>query len=307
MVDRYRNYQPRYTQLREPKKKHHKRWLLLFVIAALVVGGKTLTSNAEPTKEDSPAPAAAQKPKPVIKADPISSTTWNDLGVKINALIAEQPKLDISVAVIDLNSNTSANYGIQDNFAGASTTKVLTAVAYLKKVEDGSRTLTQKVNGTAAQQQIKLMINQSNNDSWAALNKNLTYTALEAYAKSIGINSYKSKANTITASDEALLLKKLYKDELINAEHKALLLSYMQNTNNEAMIPKVLPAGATLYHKYGQLEDRLHDAAIIDYKQQPIVVVIYTKGGASDGSNYQTRVQLIQQFAQTVFDTVYTP
>lgn len=307
MIDRYRNYQPRYQPKRKARRSKKPVFILCLAIL-LVFSGKVMLDKKSATQQKTAAAAkSAAKPKPVIKADPIASSTWNNLSVAVNDIINENPGLDISVAVIDIGTNTKANYGIQDNFAGASTTKVLTAIAYLHEVEQENRSLTQKVGGINAKQQIKQMINQSNNESWAALNQNLTYAKIKTYAQSIGINSYQPKQNTITASDEALLLQRLYMRDLLNEENTTLLLSYMQNTNNEAMIPKVIPAGATIYHKYGQLEDRLHDASIVDYNQRPITLVIYTKGGASDGSNYAVRVQLIQQLAEAVFSAVYAP
>lgn len=307
MIDRYRNYQPRYQPKQKPRKSKKSIFIIFLLVVVFFSGKIMLSKKNENHKKTESASTNTTKAKPIIKADPIATSTWNNLSVAVNDIINQNPGLDISVAVIDIGTNTKANYGIQDNFAGASTTKVLTAATYLHEVEQDNRSLTQKVGDVPARQQIKQMINQSNNDSWAALNQNLTYTKIQAYAQSIGVNSYKPKENTITASDEALLLQLLYKRELLNEEDTTLLLSYMQNTNNEAMIPKVIPTGATIYHKYGQLEDRLHDASIVEFNQRPIVLVIYTKGGASDGSNYGVRVQLIQQLAETVFNTIYAP
>src|SRR5690606_3435621 len=107
--------------------------------------------------------------------------------------------------------------------------------------------------------------NVSDNNSWAVLNQAVTSQGLESFARSIGITSYRYNGNTVTTTDMALLLQKLYKGQLLNREHTKLLYEAMQNTNNETMIPVVTPKGAQLYHKYGQLEDRLHDVAIIDY------------------------------------------
>lgn len=307
MIDRYRTYKPRRPVTNQRKRSHHKgAWFFLLILCVVFFGVKFFFSKSDSNKNNQSTTSAAQKPKPIKQADPIATTTWNDLSQKLNNLINENSDLDISIAIIDIATNTKANYGIQDNFAGASTTKVLTAAAYLHAVETGTKKLTQKIGSYTAQQHIKQMINQSNNDSWATLNQALTYATIETYAKSVGVESYKAKTNTITANDEAILLQKLYQGALLNEENTSLLLSYMQNTNNEAMIPKVLPAGATIYHKYGQLEDRLHDAAIVVNQERPIVLVIYTKGGASDGSNYQSRVQLIQSLATQVFETIYT-
>jgi beta-lactamase class A len=304
MIDRYRNYQP-YRPAAPRRKKRRSGLSTLVVVALLVFGGKTVWGKIQSSQ--SPKPAANSTPKPAKKvlAEPIPSTTWSDLNQKVNVLINQNPGLDISVAVIDISSSTKANYGIQDNFAGASTTKVLTAAAYLNAVENGSRSLTKTISGKSAKEHLRLMINKSDNNSWAALNSDLTYTKIKAFAHSLGISSYNPTKNLITASDEALLLQKLYSGNLLSDTNKKLLLSYMQNTNNEDMIPKVSPSGAKLYHKYGQLEDRLHDAAILDYKDRPLVIVIYTKGGASDGSNYTTRTKLVKDLAQTIIDTIY--
>jgi beta-lactamase class A len=196
----------------------------------MLVVGKTAAKQLLAEEKNVTKSSTSQKSKPRIKADPIASTTWNDLSQQINAVIAEHGDLDISVAIIDIATNTSANYGIQDSFAGASTTKVLTAAAYLDAVENGERKLTASINGTTAKQQISNMTNQSDNNAWAALNQNLSYTTIEEYAASIGITSYKAKNNVITASDEALLLQKLYQRALLNEENTTLLLSYMQKT-----------------------------------------------------------------------------
>lgn len=79
----------------------------------------------------------------------------------------------------------------------------------------------------------------------------------------------------------------------------------MQNTTDETMIPKVIPSGATIYHKYGILDDSLHDTAIVDYQNKPFVLTIYTK--SNDGSNSDTdyRRDAIKQLATSVFQTIY--
>lgn len=304
MTDRYRNYKPRHSSARKRKKKVGKiNWRLLILVVVILFGGKVVIGKL--FEKDTSAPAASTTPKPQKKilAEPITSTTWNDLNQKVTAIINENDPLNISVAVIDLTDNTKANYGLQEAFHGASTTKVLTAAAYLHDVETGRSSLTENLGGGSAQSHLRRMINQSDNNSWGVLNSAVGYSRLNSYARANGISSYKYVGNLMTASDQALLLSKLFQRQLLNEEHTKLLLSYMQNTNNEAMIPKAVPGGA-LYHKYGQLDDRLHDSGILVYKDRPVVVVVYTKG-TSDGNAYAARTQLIQEISRTVFDTIY--
>lgn len=302
MTDRYRNYQP----LHRRKQPHRRRWPL--IVAAFVVLGLARASWAKLQPETKPPVASANnapKPKPKVKAEPIPTPVWDELQLQLNSLIAAEAGLDVSVALTDVNTNTTANYGIRNNFAGASTTKVLTAAAYLSQVEAGQKSLKAKVGNFDAQYQLKQMINRSNNDAWQILNDAIGRQNLQAYAASQGLSSFKVADNTITASDEALLLTKLYRRELLNDAHTHLLLSYMQKTNNETMIPRAVPGGATIYHKYGELEDRLHDAAIIDYQGRPIVIVIYTKRGATDSSSYRSQAAFIRQITSIVVDTFY--
>lgn len=303
MVDRYRNYRPQPIQ---QKTKRRKKLYVLALLIFIFFAGKSIISKPSNSAQNVQKGAnTTPKPKKIIQAEPISSNTWTLLEQNVTAIINQNPALDVSVAVIDISSNTKANYGIQDNFAGASTTKVLTAAAYLHEVELGNNTLSQMLGSISAKEHIRLMINRSNNESWAALNTKLTYSKIEAYAHNLGMSSYTARNNTITASDEAVLLQKLYTRTILNDANTKLLLSYMQNTNNEDMIPVAVPENAVFYHKYGQLEDRLHDAAIVDHNGRPIVLVIYTKGGASDGSIYQARTKFIQQIASAVFESIY--
>ncbi len=302
MVDRYRNYKPRARQA--PPKTPWRGWpvlCLLLAVACVVIyfwrGQDAATNNQRTTNASA---KAAKSTKPEIQVEPIASQEWTTLQQRIDTLVTENSSVDIAVTVIDIGTNTKVNYGVQEAFVAASTTKVLTATAFLHEVETGKRKLN-----TESKQLLKLMINQSNNDAWYTLNQRITYTQLEKYAAQIQLSSFKAKENIITASDAALLMQKLYRRELLNEEHTTLLLSYMQQTNNESMIPKAAPQDATLYHKYGQLEDRLHDIAIIDFQNRPIALAIYTKGGVETTANYTNRTALIRSITQAVIETIY--
>ena len=300
MIDRYRNYRPVPPTRKQVKKPKVGRYFVLLIFFVILIGFLVKSRGSDKPKTEVKS-SEVKKVKPKVTAEPISSDTWGLLASKMNTLITENNELDISVAVIDVDTGTKANYGIQNNFAGASTTKILTAVAYLHDIENGKY----KLNNDG-KNQLRLMINQSDNTAWTALNKKVGYENLNKYAQSINLSSYDYKENIITAGDEALLLQRLYKRELLNEDHTSLILSYMQNTNNEAMLPKITPEDATVWHKYGQLEDRLHDAGIINFRDRTIVIVVYTKGGVSDGSNYRTRADLVGQFGKTILDTIYT-
>jgi beta-lactamase class A len=230
------------------------------------------------------------------------TATVNTLSSLVPALTATLNSSDVSasVSVIDIASGKQYNAGLEVPFRGASTTKVLTAVAYMHRVEQGTATLSTQINGASAQTMLQSMLQQSNNAAWSAFNDYLGKPNLEAYAHSIGLSSFSVSDNTITAEDDAQLLAQLYGHHLISAEHSRLLMSFMQDTDNERLIPAALPAEATVYHKYGYLEGELHDSAIITYQGHTFVVVIFTNNQRTTIDDSATRMQLIHALTNDV-------
>lgn len=200
--------------------------------------------------------------------------------------------LDVGVSMIDLDTGAKTNVGESAAFTAASTTKVLAATAFLHQVEQGTHSLNETINGQPAQTLLQKMINRSDNNAWHDIIEAVGEDTLQTYAQSIGLSSYQSSTNVITASDEATLLQQLYNHKLINASHTTLLLSYMQNTSNEDLIPGSLPTSATVYHKYGYLSGELHDAAIIVYNGHRVALTIYTKSSDDTLNDYSSRTTL---------------
>ncbi|HEX3568786.1 MAG TPA: serine hydrolase [Candidatus Saccharimonadales bacterium] len=222
----------------------------------------------------------------------------------LTAIIAAHPDTTTSVAITDLDTDKAYDVGSSAAFTAASTTKVLTATDYLHQVELGSATLDQTIDGDTAQDLLQRMIQQSDNDAWVALNDYLTYTQMSDYAHSLGLDSYDWQTNAFTAKDEASLLTQLAKGTLVSDEHRTLLYSYMQNTSDDDLIPAALPSSATVYHKYGELDGDLHDAAIITYKGHHFVLVIYTNNPEATLDDYDARTTLIHDLTTAVVHTL---
>lgn len=199
------------------------------------------------------------------------------MDAEINALIAQHPGLDIGVAVYDIKGEVPKQYGVEAPFMAASVSKIISATLYLRDVEQGKASLDAALGGKTAGTQLEEMIVRSDNAAWEHFNALLTHERLAAYGNEIGFSNYTPRGNTIVVSDVALLLKKLYKGELLNRQNTELLLSYMEHANKAEYIAQSIPAGVTVYHKAGWLSDRFHDAAIIDNDKHPYVLVIFTK------------------------------
>lgn len=146
------------------------------------------------------------------------------------------------------------------------------------------------------------MVNQSSNDSWDLLVGAIGKSELQAYAASIGLD-YKVDGNTLSPSSMSALLAKLYSGQLLSKAHTAKLLSYMQNTNDDTLIPAALGSNITVYHKYGLLDGELHDAAILVSGDTAYTLTIYTKN--TDDSDDKQRTQIIHQLTQAIASILF--
>lgn len=267
------------------------------VAAVYGVSRKTLASTA--WQALSSKTASADSPAAAKKAGARQAMIEN-----IQATASNYPSVETSVSVIDLDSDEQADIGESAAFTAASTTKVLTAAAYMQLVDQGKASLQTTISGSSAKNLLQRMLNVSDNTAWAALNDYIGKANLQTYADSLGLTSYVATTNIITAHDQALLMAKLYKNELATAAHAQLLFSYMHNTNNEDLIPAAMPTDATIYHKYGYLSGELHDAAVVTYQGHHFVLVIFTKNSTGTLDDYTERTQLFHSITDEVLTYV---
>jgi beta-lactamase class A len=242
--------------------------------------------------------ASASTPKSAVSLP----TVVEDMNRTINS---NGSGLEAAASLVDLDNDKEYDAGeSRYAFKAASTAKVLTAVAYMHEVELGDVSLSQSVGGTSAQQQIKQMIEVSDNTAWANLD-DLLGDDLQTYAHTIGMSGFSAgDYSTMRTIDEARLLQQLYQGKLISSAHRALLYDYMSHTNSSNLIQAALPNGATVYHKYGQLEGELHDAAIVSYQGRHFALVIYTKNPDTTSGVYDDQIALIHAVTQAALTDV---
>jgi beta-lactamase class A len=240
-------------------------------------------------------------------AGPASGPIDAGLGAEINGIIEANSGYQIGVALMDLSGGADAtgtvhNYGVQEAFVAASTAKVLAAAAYYHLVETGGASLDDPLGDYTAGFQLKEMIQESDNDSWSLIMDAVGHGELSEYAASRGLD-YSPETNTLTPDGMARILAGLYSGTLLDSADTAQLLSYMQDTNYESLIPAAVPAGVTVFHKYGLLDDELHDAAILAGGGSAYALVIYTKG--EDLADVPERTEVIHQLTEAVADALF--
>ncbi|AXJ11664.1 serine hydrolase [Arthrobacter sp. PM3] len=291
--------------------------MIIAVCAALLAAalGAGIVSAGEPRARASAAGAAASQAAsgssaPADGGDASAQAAAAPIGdaldARINAIIAANSQYQIGVALVDVSAGADPSdvheYGVRDAFVAASTAKVLAAAAYYHLVETGAASLADPLGAYTAGFQLKAMIQQSDNDSWSLIMDAVGHEELTRYAASLGV-SYVPETNTLTPAEMAGILSGVYSGRLLNAEDTAELLSYMQDTNYETLIPAAVPDGITVFHKYGLLDDELHDAGILAKDGKAYALVIYTKG--QDLSDVPERTEVIHQLTQAVAGALF--
>jgi beta-lactamase class A len=223
---------------------------------------------------------------------------------KIQSVLDENSEYRIGLALADISGDAALTFGDQEDFTAASTAKIITAAAYYHQVETGEAALDDPLGDYDAAFQLEAMVNESNNDSWLLLLDAVGYPELIAYAASIGV-TYDPEENLLTPAEMALVLKQLYAGDLLNPDNTAELLSYMQETNNEELIPAGSQAGIEVFHKYGEIDGELHDAAVLAYHGSTFVLVIYTEN--ADGTEADGQGEVIRELTGVVEKALFPP
>jgi beta-lactamase class A len=276
--------------------------------SASIVRSDSATKKPGPGQKSAPPAAASARPtgSPATVAAGAAAVIDLALNAKINGIIDAYPEYQIGVALMDVSARADGQeihqYGVEEPFVAASTAKVLAAEAYYHLVETGAASLDEPLGAYPASFQLQEMIQQSDNDSWSLIMNAIGHQELTDYASSLGVQ-YDPESNTLAPADMARLLGRLYSGSLLNAADTMQLLSTMQNTNNETLIPAAVTAGITVYHKYGELGGELHDAGILDRDGHAYALVIYTKG--EDLSSVPERTDIIHQVTGAVADVLF--
>jgi beta-lactamase class A len=273
--------------------------------AANPTAANPTTTSAAPSAATT-AEAGASPSASLNQAVPASSAVDAALDARIQAILAANSQYQIGVALVGLSQGAGTadvhEYGVREKFVAASTAKVLAAAAYYHLVETGAASLDDPLGSYTAGFQLREMIQQSDNDSWSLIMDAVGHEELTEYAASLGV-SYDPETNTLTPAEMATIVSRLYSGTLLNADHTAELLSYMQDTNYETLIPAAVPDGITVFHKYGLLGGELHDAGILARDGTAYALVIYTKG--QDLSDVPERTEVIHQLTQAVAGALF--
>jgi len=255
---------------------------------------------------------------PDFSTDHIPDST--DLKNKVQKIIADK-KGNYGISYLDLT--TGKTFGINDTMmmTGASVNKVpiIAVLYYLENhgkinfndqvtlqesdLQDyGTGSLRyQKPGGTySLKSLIKLTLKESDNTAAHILNDKIGTDVIQKIITSWGMTQTDMGNNQTSSSDMAILLKKIYDNQITTPGKTKELLSFMTQTENEDRLPSELPKNTVVSHKTGDGVGFLHDVGIITKGEHTFFLGVLT---SDIGSDEKGTKKTIGDIAKTIFDS----
>lgn len=283
-------------------------WQFLPIKKYIVIANQTEKKTQSPlvviSPTEMPIPTVTPTPTIIIPTPTVESAkvlfsethtiNYEDLKSEINKITAGSPGT-WGIVVNDLTNNNSLMINENEIFHGASTTKIITAVVILQKIEKGEINFDVKINGQTIKELLTKMINQSDNDAWGTLNTIATHDDRQNLGINLGMSSLNIDDNKLSPLDMKILLRYLYKGQTLMSDDRSFLFLLMQNTQDETRIPNPIPLNIPVIHKSGNIDDVFHDVSIVFY-DRPYILIVMGKGtNAGEGR------KIIQDVSRTVF------
>jgi beta-lactamase class A len=206
------------------------------------------------------------------------TATQAGLQALVDYLVSSKGSYGIAVREIS-GRGWSASAGGTKSFVTASTYKLFVAYSVLKRIDSGEYHWNDSTYNTDLTTCFNRMIINSDNPCAEAMGKRVGYSTIINEMHGLGLNST-SHSDTFysTSNDEALLVGKLARGEILSAGSRDLLISLMKQQHYRQGIPA--GTGVTVADKVGFLYGYLHDAAIVYAPTSTYVLVIMTNNSS---------------------------
>ncbi|MBI4096897.1 MAG: serine hydrolase [Candidatus Levybacteria bacterium] len=256
-------------------------------------------------------------PRFVVLSNP--KTYANDLKKEVSAVIKDKKG---NYGIYFANLTTGDTFGISEKelFTGASIHKVpiVATLYYLENkgkirldeqitlqevdIQDyGTGSLRyQKPGSTYSLKTLaKLALNQSDNTAAHIIGNKIGEDNIQKTIDQLGLTQTNMATNQTSAYDMYLLFKKIYNNEITTPAKSQELLGFMQDTDIEDRLPRLLPPGSVVYHKTGDVVGSVHDVGIIKNGDTIFFLGVLT---SDIGNDEQETKETISKIAKNVVD-----
>lgn len=242
--------------------------------AALVASLRTQLQTLKISPIDASVVAIA--PKQDVRRSYTNSAAG--LQALLNDLAAEKGNMAIAVTELSGQGRVLSANGTKQ-YHPASTYKLVVAYSVIKSIEAGQLKWDDLVDDQTVDQCLTKMIVNSDNACAESFAEKLTWKAIQANARAIGMvgTNLNAAEPVSTVNDQVALLKKLQNNELMKPENTTKLLDLMKRQVYRSGIPAGV--AAQVADKVGFLSGLLHDSAIVYAPSGIYVISVYSSGG----------------------------
>lgn len=185
----------------------------------------------------------------------------------------------VAFVVLDLTDGNRCGHAPHEVFRSASLYKLVVLAEAWAQAEAGAFSFGETLPDWTidADEMIRLMIRQSDNETADALHERLGFDAVAARAARSGMDDTSLATYETTADDVAEFFARLHARRLVSPEADAAMLETLLGQERVDRIPAALPPGTRIAHKTGRLEQISHDAGIVYAPAGPFVLALLTE------------------------------
>ena len=284
-------------------------WFGYVIMFVLVLGAVGLSANTYTDVRSAKQHAAETSKKPVLKAQAStiqSDPTLNNI-VDVQSVVdkwtSEHPNQKWGVVAKSISGPSfEARVNADREFESASIYKLFLTLPLFNQipVEQQSK-INVAVNGNkkSIATCVDLMLRLSNNECGEAIGFYLNWKKADESLKRSGFTHTqfnKSDKLKTSAGDTALFLETLNGD-MFTRNARDTIMKSLYEQRYRAGIPNGCP-GCIVANKTGQIDNVMHDAAIVQYKGGSYVLVIFSENG-----NFKQISELTGQIQQKIIDS----
>lgn len=309
------------------KKSPSSKWKFLLIglftaIAVFLFFIKPFSYKKPTSATDKVAGATAEEKN--VKAGNsklVTQSDWNKLVKTIEAEIAPL-KGTFSIYVYDMKNDKE--YGMNEDtiFTGASVNKIpimaalyhlaakkeidLEKIIVLQKrdIQDyGTGSIRYDPVGTpySIKTLARLMMEKSDNTAAYLLATNIIgMDRIQKLVTDWGLTQTDMEENQTSAKDMRILLVKMYKGDITTPALTSEMIGFMDKSDFEDRIPALLPDDVKVYHKIGDEIGKIHDAGIVELKDRPYFIGIFTTDMTDDEITKKTMAKV----SKLIFDAI---
>lgn len=293
-------------------------FLFTFVIKPLFSGRKFISPlpDAAPTPQGTRFLFGGSKSSPSPTAVPVLNTQELISSIK---QITDKATGTYSVYVVDLNTKQSFGFNETTIFTAASVIKVPILAALYHEAAAGKIDLDRRITIQAADIQdygtgvirykgagqvyslktlAQLMMEKSDNTAAFVLDTVITQPKIQSLIDGWGMSQTDLTNNKTSNKDIANLMIKMRAGEIANKALTQEMIGFMDDSDFENRIPKLLPTGIKVFHKIGNEVGFVHDVGIVEDPKHPFYIGVMS----NDIRNDEEAESVIAQVAKLVYD-----